>query len=103
MFKLQVKEWFLNYGVPSRLHSDQGRNLESSIIAELCSLYNIKKTMPTAYHAEGNNQCERFNHNVASKEMMDRLSSRASVCICIYIRRHRIYLQNIHLFMLIFG
>ena len=36
--KTFANEWFVRYGVPERIHSDQGRNFEGEIIRELCTI-----------------------------------------------------------------
>ena len=49
------------YGVPAYLHSNQGANLCSTVIQELCKLLSIQITRTSAYHPEGNGQVERFS------------------------------------------
>jgi transposase InsO family protein len=49
------------HGVPEKILTDQGRNFESQLIVELFQLVGIKKVRTSAYAAQGNGQCEKFN------------------------------------------
>ena len=57
-------EVFSRLGMPEFLHSDQGRNFESSLLKETCKTLGIQKTHTTAYHPQGNSLVERGNRTV---------------------------------------
>ena len=51
----------VHYGLPKKVLSDQGRNFESELITDLCSLMGTLKLQTSLYHLQTNSQCERFN------------------------------------------
>lgn len=57
---------FCVYGFPGRIHTDQGANFESELIAELLKLSGLSKSHTTAYHPMGNGGTERFNRTLGS-------------------------------------
>ena len=56
-----VSELFSRFGVPRQLHSDQGRNFESSLFAQMCKILGIEKTRTTPFHPRSDGMVERFN------------------------------------------
>ena len=63
---LLVHEVICRYGLPSYLHSDQGANLTSNLMAAVCKHLGIEQTRTSAYHPQGNVQVERFNRTLES-------------------------------------
>lgn len=57
--------FIVHYGIPERLHSDQGPDFESRTIKELCDLAGIRKIQTTPHHPRGN-PVERFNRTLLS-------------------------------------
>ena len=64
--KMLWEHFFVHYGFPEKILSDQGRNFESVLISKLCELTQIKKLRTTPYQPEGNGSCERFNRTLIS-------------------------------------
>lgn len=56
--------FIVHYGIPKRIHTDQGANFCSKLMRELCSISGMEKTRTTPYHPMGNGMCERFNRTL---------------------------------------
>ena len=61
-----LNEVICRYGCPLSFHTDQGRNFQSKIFAELCKLLEIRKTRTSPRNPKGNGQTERFNKTLVN-------------------------------------
>ncbi|KAL7841512.1 hypothetical protein SRHO_G00252030 [Serrasalmus rhombeus] len=59
------EQFFIHYGFPEHLHSDQGRDFDSQIVKELCALVGTKKVRTSPYYPRGN-PVERYNCTLLS-------------------------------------
>ena len=63
-------KYVLHYGIPDRIHTDQGKSFEAAIVKELCNLLGVDKSRTSPYHPQGNGMTERFN-----KTLLDMLGT----------------------------
>lgn len=59
-------DFFCIYGFPQHIHSDQGANFESELLAELLELSGVGKSHTSPYHPMGNGAVERFNRTLGN-------------------------------------
>ena len=59
-----VTEFICRFGVPFQLHTDQGREFESKLLAAICKLLEIDKTRTTPYRPQSDGMIERFNRTL---------------------------------------
>ena len=64
--KVLMEEYIVHYGVPERIHSDQGGSFEGKVIKHLCAMLGVNKSRTTPYHPEGDGITERFNRTLIS-------------------------------------
>ena len=62
--KLILQHFVYKFGIPRRLHSDQGGSFEAKVIKALCDSHGIQKSKTTPYHPEGDGITERFNRTL---------------------------------------
>ena len=65
-----VNEFTCRFGVPTVLHSDQGRNFESQVFKEMCDILGIDKTRTTPYNPKSDGLIEKFNHTLITTVSM---------------------------------
>ena len=61
MAKTLWDKFIVHYGLPKKILTDQGRNFESQLVADLYVLMGVRKIRTSPYRLQTNGQCERFN------------------------------------------
>ena len=59
-----VREFICRYGLVKEIHSDQGRQFESSLFKEMCGLLGIDKTRTTAFYPASDGLVERVQRTI---------------------------------------
>lgn len=59
-----IMEFFVRFGYPFEIFTEQGRNFESELFRKICSLLQIHKSRTTPYRPSGNGQVERYNRTL---------------------------------------
>jgi hypothetical protein len=59
-----INNFFFRFSPPEIIHSDQGRQFESTLVKEICQLLQIKKTRTSPYHPQCDGLVERFNRTL---------------------------------------
>ena len=59
-----LQDMVCRFGMPSVIHSDQGREFVKKVMQELCLLCGTHKTRTTPYHPESDGLVERFNRTL---------------------------------------
>ena len=52
------------FGIPSCIHSNQGRSFDNEVISHLCKMYGIRQSTTIHYNPGGNSQCKRLNRTL---------------------------------------
>lgn len=59
--EVRIMEFFVRFGYPFNIFTDQGRNFESELFQKICSLLQIQKPRTTPYGPSANSQVEQYN------------------------------------------
>ena len=60
------KEWISRWGVPRTILSDNGKEFNNAMLAQLCNIYGISKVFCAPYHPRGNSIVESYMRSLRS-------------------------------------
>jgi transposase InsO family protein len=60
-----VDKWYLIYGWPERIQTDQGGEFTGKVLKRITEAARVKRSTTTPYHLQANGQVERTNKTIA--------------------------------------
>lgn len=78
------------------IHSDQGRNFESALFAEICKFLGMNKTRTTPLHPQSDGMVERFNRTIEEhlKKVVDAHQKDWDEHIPLFLMAYRLAIHN---------
>jgi transposase InsO family protein len=62
--KILINEYICRYGIPARIHSDQGKEFQNELMNSILRIMGIARTRTTPYRPQSDGQVERFNRTL---------------------------------------
>ena len=62
--KMLIDNWINRFGIPTAIHSNQDRNLESNLFQRVTEVLRIRKTRTTPLHPQSDGMVKRFNRTM---------------------------------------
>ena len=59
-----MTDFFMVFGLPRQIHTDQGPNFESHLFSQMCRMLGIEKTRTTPYRPQSDGHVERYNRTL---------------------------------------
>ena len=59
-----MTDFFMVFGLPRQIHTDQGPNFESHLFSQMCEMLGIEKTRTTPYRPQSDGHVERYNRTL---------------------------------------
>ena len=69
-----ILRWIYTYGVPQRIHSDQGKEFCNEMMQIICRELDVDHTTTSPYHSQCNAAVERFNRTMKTGSSTSDLS-----------------------------
>ena len=80
--KILYSEFICRYGAPDTIVTDCGQNFMSTLIREMCKMFQITKVETSAYHPQSNATCERMN-SVIEQSLRSYCKKKSFRLVCI--------------------